>query len=108
MRNRRRFSERNVSDEPITSAGHRLDRNARLSTAPERFSKAVNALREIALLDGGVRPYGLHQIGFVNDVAVTIEQSEQNCDGFGRKRKRLAVAHDDPLIRIDEEGAESV
>ena len=63
---------------------------------------------KVALLDNGFRPDRTHQFFFFDNVAVLLDQCQQQVKRFGRERERMVRAEENPLHAIKAEWAKLV
>lgn len=63
---------------------------------------------EIALLDEGIGPNLLHQLVFLDDMAVVLYQYQEGFERLGCERDRLAAVAENPLTWIQLKRSELV
>ena len=76
----------------ITAARHGLDVRVAVRLVAERLAQRVHVLGEIGLLDEGVWPERLHQLGLGDDPLAVAGEEDQQVERLRREWDRLAAA----------------
>jgi hypothetical protein len=102
-RGRKLINQPHITSEPIAPPRYGLDRDSAVARRAEHLPQGVNVLSQVAFFDGGVRPHRPHQLTFVDDVTVALDEHFQNGQRLGGEGDRRAIAQQDLLVHVQSE-----
>lgn len=88
------------SGEAVTPAGDSFDDGVFGALDLEGFTEERDVTDEADFLDDGVGPDELHEIGFVDDLAVALNEDVEGFSDLGEEGDAIGAAEEQPLIRV--------
>ena len=97
-----------LGGEAVAAPRHRHDVAVLTLSLPERPAQRGDILREVVLLDEGVRPEGAHQLLLAEHLPGMPHEVDQRVEDPRRERHGLALPPQHPLAGVEAEVVELV
>jgi hypothetical protein len=95
----------NVGRESVASLRNSFDVSSARSFAVQHSSQLEDVLRQAALLDESLRPEPLHQLIFLEDVAIVFDEDCESLEELWGERYFLTMTNQKSLGQIKTKGS---